>query len=83
MQGGGRPRVGHLDETRLGPRDAVEVAEDLRIAVGKLAFGDESRTFAVTCSCGVAELEAEETIDQLLRRADMARAGVAAYAEVP
>lgn len=52
--------------------DAIGVAEDLRHTISKLLFDAESGALAVTCSCGVAEWEAEDTIDRLLRRADMA-----------
>ncbi len=52
--------------------DAVELAEDLRSAISRLSFDSDSGTFGVTCSCGVAEWEAGDSIDRLLRRADMA-----------
>jgi two-component system cell cycle response regulator len=52
--------------------DAIEIAEDLRTAIGRLAFDCDAGTFGVTCSCGVAEWEPGDSIDQLLRRADMA-----------
>ena len=52
--------------------DAIEVAEDLRLTISKLLFGVESGTRSVTCSCGVAEWETGDTVDRLLKRADMA-----------
>lgn len=52
--------------------DAVEVAKDLRLVIGKLMFGVDTGTLAVTCSCGVAEWETGDTVDRLLKRADMA-----------
>lgn len=52
--------------------DAIEVAEDLRKSTSSLSFAAESGNLSVTCSCGVAEWESGETIDRLLRRADMA-----------
>lgn len=52
--------------------DAIETAEDLRAAIGRLSFDGGSGVFGVTCSCGIAEWEVGDTIDRLLRRADMA-----------
>lgn len=52
--------------------DAFETAEDLRVAIGKLQFDCPIATFSVTCSCGIAEWETDDTIDNVLRRADMA-----------
>jgi two-component system, cell cycle response regulator len=51
--------------------DAIEVAEDLRRAIKGQRFGG-SNAFGVTCSFGVSEWEKCDTIDQLLRRADIA-----------
>jgi diguanylate cyclase (GGDEF)-like protein len=51
--------------------EAVEVAEDLRRSIKTTRFtGTES--FGVTCSFGVAEWEDGDTIDRILRRADIA-----------
>ncbi|HWP27691.1 MAG TPA: diguanylate cyclase [Xanthobacteraceae bacterium] len=52
--------------------DAIETAEELRAAISRLSFDGGSGAFGVTCSCGVAEWEVGDTIDRLLRRADMA-----------
>lgn len=50
--------------------DAIQVAEDLRCAIASLRF--EPKELAITCSFGVAEWERGDTIDGLLRRADVA-----------
>ncbi len=55
-----------------GLADAAELAEDLRRSVGRLRFAAARGPFAITCSCGVAELELGDDIDRLLHRADMA-----------
>ncbi|MBI2716112.1 MAG: diguanylate cyclase [Rhizobiales bacterium] len=52
--------------------DAVEVAQELRRSIEKLKIFAGEQMVAVTCSFGVAEWEAGDTIDVLLRRADMA-----------
>ena len=52
--------------------DAVEHAECLRETVGELAIGAGNKTIRVTCSIGAAEWEPGDTIDSLLRRADIA-----------
>jgi diguanylate cyclase (GGDEF)-like protein len=51
--------------------DAKEIAEELRRAVRDLQF-DMNGGLGVTCSLGVAEWEWGDTIDRLLRRADVA-----------
>jgi|GEM_PF-1394130 two-component system, cell cycle response regulator len=51
--------------------EAVEVAEDLRQSIKALDF-TEMESFGVTCSFGVAEWENGDTIDRILRRADLA-----------
>ena len=51
--------------------DATDMANDLRHAIRSLRFGQD-RQIAVTSSFGVAEWEPGDTIDQLLRRADVA-----------
>ena len=56
---------GHLD-------DAIELAERFRQSVGSLAIRVGNRTIGVTCSIGAAEWEPGDTIDTLLRRADVA-----------
>ena len=52
--------------------DAVEIAQKFRHDIEKLGLFDGERPVAVTCSAGVAEWEAGDTIDTLLRRADVA-----------
>jgi len=51
--------------------DAIEVAENLRQSIKALDF-TEIGSFEVTCSFGVAEWESGDTIDRILRRADIA-----------
>ncbi len=52
--------------------DAVELAERFRVAVGRLAIRARNQAVGVTCSIGAAEWEPGDTIDTLLRRADVA-----------
>jgi two-component system cell cycle response regulator len=52
--------------------DGVECAEELQRSVRALRFNQGTEEFGITCSFGVAEWEHENTIDRLLRRADMA-----------
>ena len=58
-----------LEHCDLG--DAVELAEALRSSVKNLKFS-KSELGNITCSFGVAEWEQGDTIDRLLRRADIA-----------
>jgi two-component system, cell cycle response regulator len=51
--------------------DAIDHAEELRRSISNLRFS-EWNLAGVTCSFGVAEWEKGDTIDALLRRADMA-----------
>jgi predicted signal transduction protein with EAL and GGDEF domain len=51
--------------------DAVEVAESVRRTIKALRF-TQPEPFGITCSSGVAEWESGDTIDRILRRADMA-----------
>jgi two-component system, cell cycle response regulator len=51
--------------------DAVEVAESVRRTIKALRF-TQPEPFGITCSFGVAEWESGDTIDRILRRADMA-----------
>ncbi len=51
--------------------DAIESSENLRRSIKILRF-PEAGLSAITCSFGVAEWESGDTIDRLLRRADMA-----------
>ena len=52
--------------------DAIDVAEYLRKSIGNLAVGVGSEVVKVTCSFGVAEWEPGDTVDSILRRADIA-----------
>jgi diguanylate cyclase (GGDEF)-like protein len=51
--------------------EAVEIAEGLRRSIAELRFPHQDG-FAITCSFGVSEWENGDTIDRLLRRADVA-----------
>lgn len=51
--------------------DAVDIAENLRRSIATLRF-PKWHGLAITCSFGVAEWEKGDTIDGLLRRADVA-----------
>jgi two-component system cell cycle response regulator len=59
-----------LDELSLA--DAVAAAEKLRGAVAALAFDTAKGPLTLTCSFGVSEWQAGDSIDQLLKRADVA-----------
>lgn len=52
--------------------DAVDVAQCLREDVNERTIRAGNDTIGITCSVGVAEWEAYDTIDTLLRRADVA-----------
>lgn len=52
--------------------DAYEQASNLQFALRSLRFDHKAGRFGITCSFGVAEWEAGDTIDRLLRRADVA-----------
>ena len=52
--------------------DALECASSLQQSIRALRFGRDDKAFAVTCSFGIAEWEADDAIDRMLRRADMA-----------
>lgn len=51
---------------------AIDVAEALRAAIGTARFSAGFKEIGVTCSLGVAEWQPDQTVDALLRRADMA-----------
>jgi diguanylate cyclase (GGDEF)-like protein len=51
--------------------DAVEVAESVRRSIRALRF-TQPEPFGITCSFGVAERERGDTIDRIIRRADIA-----------
>lgn len=58
-----------LIERRLD--EAVELAEDFRQSVSKLAIPTGSQTIGISCSIGAAEWKSGESLDALLRRADV------------
>ena len=55
-----------------GVTEAVEAAGELQRSIRALRFHHGELVFGVTCSFGVAEWEERDTIDTMLRRADMA-----------
>jgi two-component system, cell cycle response regulator len=66
----GGEEFGWLVEKDLA--DAVEVAQEFRRCIEGLKIFTGERAVEVTCSIGVAEWEAGDSIDKLLRRADLA-----------
>jgi two-component system cell cycle response regulator len=58
--------------TEGGVTDAVEAAGELQRSIRALRFHHGEQVFGVTCSFGVAEWEDLDTVDTMLRRADMA-----------
>jgi diguanylate cyclase (GGDEF)-like protein len=52
--------------------DAFERARELQRSICALRFEQGGKPVSITCSFGVAEWETEDTIDRLLRRADLA-----------
>jgi diguanylate cyclase (GGDEF)-like protein len=52
--------------------DALDTAADLQRSIKSVRFPHDGETFNVTCSFGVSEWEAGDTIDKMLRRADIA-----------
>jgi two-component system cell cycle response regulator len=52
--------------------DAVECCGVLQRAIRAQRFQHSGQSFGITCSFGIAEWEAEDTIDSTLRRADVA-----------
>ncbi|HVY59100.1 MAG TPA: diguanylate cyclase [Xanthobacteraceae bacterium] len=59
-----------LERRRMA--QAVEAAETLRCKVGELRFHSAKGALSLTCSFGVSEWEPGDTIDRLLKRADIA-----------
>jgi two-component system cell cycle response regulator len=55
-----------------GLTDAVEVAEDLRLRLSELHFETTTEEMTLTCSFGVSQWQPGDTIDGLLKRADVA-----------
>src|SRR5712691_727548 len=60
-----------LLEQRSLPQ-AIEIAEDLRIRVAEGPFETSKGPIRLTCSLGVSEGGSEDTVDELLKRADAA-----------
>ena len=54
-----------------GLEDAFEIADRFRQAIARLVIPMGSAKIGITCSIGVAEREPGDTIDTLLRRADI------------
>lgn len=52
--------------------DALERCGELQRSIRALCFDHDDQTFKVTCSFGVAEWEAGDTVDRMLHRADVA-----------
>jgi two-component system cell cycle response regulator len=52
--------------------DAMDCTGSLQQSLRALRFEHDGQTFAVTCSFGVAEWEQGDSIDRMLRRADLA-----------
>ena len=52
--------------------DAAECASELQRSIRALRFEHECQEFSITCSFGVAEWEANDAVDGMLRRADLA-----------
>jgi diguanylate cyclase (GGDEF)-like protein len=55
-----------------GISDALEAAAGLQRLIRHLRFRHGDQTFGITCSFGIAEWEQRDTIDLMLRRADVA-----------
>ena len=55
-----------------GITDATDIAGELQRSIRALRFHHDGQTFGITCSFGIAEWEADDTIDLMLRRADLA-----------
>jgi two-component system, cell cycle response regulator len=66
----GGEEFGVLVESPLS--EAVDIAQEFRRSVERLKIYSGEQPVVVTCSLGVAEWEAGDTIDTLLRRADLA-----------
>jgi diguanylate cyclase (GGDEF)-like protein len=60
-----------LLEHRTLPQ-AIEIAEDVRLKLAERPIETDKGAITLTCSIGVSECAAGDTIDELLRRADAA-----------
>lgn len=68
---GGEEFIVLLPDTRL--EQAMEAAERLRLFIQRLTFrGEDGQEFGVTVSIGVAQLEPDESADDLIQRVDKA-----------
>ena len=50
---------------------AAEIAESLRLGIQQLGVSIDQQTVSLTCSFGVSQWQVDDTIDLLLRRADV------------
>jgi len=66
----GGEEFGIVVETAIA--DAVETAESFRRTISDLKIHADDEVINVTCSLGLAEWESGDTVDNLLKRADMA-----------
>lgn len=66
----GGEEFGIIVETAIS--DALEIAETFRRTIGGLKIHADNAVIEVTCSLGLAEWEIGDTVDGMLRRADMA-----------
>jgi diguanylate cyclase (GGDEF)-like protein len=55
-----------------GLSEAVEIADELRLRLSELRFETTTEEMTLTCSFGVSEWEPGDSIDRLLKRADLA-----------
>jgi two-component system, cell cycle response regulator len=55
-----------------GSEDALEWTGNLQRSIRALRFNHDGQMFGITCSFGIAEWEQGDTIDRVLRRADVA-----------
>lgn len=67
---GGEEFVVLMPET--GPRDALRVAEALRLTVGQAEFHSHNQRVSITISCGLAAFRAGDGIESVFARADAA-----------
>ena len=52
--------------------DGAELAEELRLRIAALRFDTDKGPMTLTCSFGVSERKPGDSIDDLLKRADVA-----------
>ena len=56
----------------VNAEDSLEVAGELLRSIRELRFGQSDHEFGITCSFGIAEWVTGDSIDRMLRRADIA-----------